>query len=614
MARLQSQGQTRTLHGITWNDDLAWMESMDSDKWKHCVKEEQARWATATKNLDTTVLESELHEEPVFAFTADTIQVAAGNTLSYEWRWSPDSKGNEASDLYSAGDYVWAVHDISSGSEDYAISCYKRNSDNVLWSHKGVGPFVAIVGGRCYCLEAKKTLVYYRLVSWNCLRGDDRRVHYEEDDYRYNLEIRRTHSENAAFLLRQSGSKQDLFEIRKGAVVLLEGISLDSSRFITAGPGEYLCWSKTLGSWSASSAIGLQLPSFEKEVPEKLDTMRGLCITRWKGCRTFWSIKKRSAPKVLWKGYGSITIDPWTGTYVRIIQPGCATVWWNLFDPVPVAAHIPVKYAISKDGTEVPFLIVRGSAAHSAASRASSNLLVVGYGAYGIPTSMSTSRWEPLLKRGFTVVIGLWRGGGDHTPEWEDEGRLQGRVKVLEDAECVVREATKAVGCSPADTILYGRSAGGLWVGGLSAKYPNGQLFGTAYMEVPYLDVLRTVTNRSLPLTDIETDEFGLPAIRLSDFASVLQWSPMENLPAGGTPGITQIVRTGINDSEVLAYESMKWVTRCRGGKSNRILLAIEDGQGHFVNGSTSSRQRAQDLALLLSRGPEALPNKNRIY
>jgi oligopeptidase B len=175
---------------------------------------------------------------------------------------------------------------------------------------------------------------------------------------------------------------------------------------------------------------------------------------------------------------------------------------------------------------------------------------------------------------------------------------------VLEDAESVVREATSITGCSPSNTILYGRSAGGLWVGGLSAKYPNGSLFGTAYMEVPYLDVLRTVTNRSLPLTEIEADEFGLPSLRLSDFSSVLQWSPMENLPAGGTPGITQIVRTGINDSEVLAYESMKWITRCRGGRggklSSRILLAIEDDQGHFVNGSISSRQRAQDLALLL--------------
>lgn len=614
MARQQksadSQGHIRTLHGITWNDDLAWMESMDSTRWKSCVKEEQERWAAATKNLDTTVLEAELHEEPVFAFTADTIQVAAGNTLSYEWRWSPDSRENQASDLYCAGDYVWAINDTSSGSENYAISCYKRGSNNVAWSHKGVGPFVAVVGGRCYCLEAKKTLVYYRLVSWNCVTGGDRRVHYEEDDYRYNLEIRRTHSENAAFLLRQSGSKQDLFEIRQGAVVLLEGISLDSSRFITAGPGEYLCWCNTVGSWSASSAIGLQLPSFQKEVPEKLDTMRGLCITRWKGCRTLWSIKKRSAPKVLWKGYGSITIDPWTGTYVRITQPGCDTVWWNLFDPVPLASHIPVKYAISKDGTEVPYLIIKNKDVTAAAS---SNLLVVGYGAYGIPSSMSTARWQPLLKRGFTVVIGLWRGGGDHTPEWEDEGRLQGRVKVLEDAESVVREATSVTGCSPAHTVVYGRSAGGLWVGGLSAKYPNGQLFGTAYMEVPYLDVLRTVTNRSLPLTDIETDEFGLPSLRLSDFASVLQWSPMENLPAGGTPGITQIVRTGVNDSEVLAYESMKWVTRCRAGKAgkggrsgSRILLAIEDDQGHFVNGSTSSRQRAEDLAILLSRSQKA--------
>jgi protease II len=133
-------------------------------------------------------------------------------------------------------------------------------------------------------------------------------------------------------------------------------------------------------------------------------------------------------------------------------------------------------------------------------------------------------------------------------------------------------------------------------VGGLVAKHPKGDLAAGAYMEVPYLDVLRTITKRTLPLTDIETDEFGLPEQRISDFASALEWSPMELLAdIRGAVKMWQIVRTGLNDSEVFAYESAKWVERCGGS----AYLAIEDGQGHFVSGAVGLRQQAADLAIV---------------
>jgi protease II len=210
-----------------------------------------------------------------------------------------------------------------------------------------------------------------------------------------------------------------------------------------------------------------------------------------------------------------------------------------------------------------------------------------------------TQRWVPLMKRGWAVAIGFFRGGGDHTPEWEDAGRVHGREKTLEDAEAVVWATRRAAGISAKKTVLYGRSAGGLWVGGLTAKYPNGELAGSVYMEVPYLDALRTTTNRSLPLTDIETDEFGLPEARLSDMASMLRWSPMELMPEGGIPGVFQIVRTGLNDSEVYAYESAKWIVR---SKSHQAHLVINGDQGHFVSGDLGREQQAQDLAVILAR------------
>jgi len=274
-----------------------------------------------------------------------------------------------------------------------------------------------------------------------------------------------------------------------------------------------------------------------------------------------------------------------------MVRPGVPIAWITLDHltlPPPIAHQ---HHAISADGTQIPFYTV-GPATPK-------GLFIPAYSAYGIYSSFSTARWRPLLAEGWAIAFGVYRGGGDHTPEWEDAGRLTGRMKTLEDAEAVVRAARRLYNMPAAKTVIYGRSAGGLWVGGLCSRYPNGDLFGGAYMEVPYLDVLRTTTNHSLPLTLLETDEFGLPAMRLSDLAGILKWSPMETLPATGTPGIFQIVRTGLNDSQVFAYESAKWVVRSR-QNAERIFLAIEGGQGHFVNGDKGLQQQAEDISVIL--------------
>jgi len=285
---------------------------------------------------------------------------------------------------------------------------------------------------------------------------------------------------------------------------------------------------------------------------------------------------------------------------MRVTVPGVKIAWHLLGSGFGSGPRHSVRehFVKSADGTDVPFYMVGPASASSA-----KGLFIAAYSAYGIPSSFSTARWVPLLAAGWTICFPLYRGGGDHTPEWEDDGRLRGRLRVLEDAEAVVKEARRICDIPASRTVLYGRSAGGLWVGGLCSRYPNGDLFGGAYMEVPYLDVLRTTTNHNLPLTFLETDEFGLPAMRLSDFEGMMQWSPMETLPKG--LNISQIVRTGLNDSQVFAYESAKWIVRSglsqASGQSPRQLLAIQGGQGHFVNGSVGLQQQAEDIAVLMS-------------
>jgi len=591
----------RTVQGVTWKDDLAWMEDMKSLRWKTHIAKAQSKWSNFIDGLDDRhriemELDSASTRPHAMLFRAPSVDIGIEGTMTRTWKWRGSKRSYSVADLDSRTGHVWVIEEVGNGAELYAVGLYKGGKAQPIWQHSGVGPFVAVVGDRCYCLEAKKRLVYWRLVSWDAMSGRGFKVHYEETDYRYNLELVRG-GQDYAWLRRQAGGKQDAFIIRRERVDVLEGITLDSRRFIFGSePGQYLVWSSAgglAGRWRAVGLKGWRLPSFDRAVPEALDTKRGLLITKWYGCRTIWVISRTKPPFTVFRGWAGVLIDPWDSPWVRIVRPGMDAIWWDSSSGERPAANETrgvIKFAKSADDTEVPYYVVKmgGRRAHG--------LLVVGYGAYGLPTPLMTSRWTPLLKQGWAIAIGLWRGGGDHTPEWEDAGRLGGRIKVLEDAEAVVRSARAFVEVPAKRTVLYGRSAGGLWVGGLTAKFPKGDLAGGAYMEVPYLDVLRTTTNRALPLTDIETDEFGLPAARLSDFRGIVQWSPMELMPAGGISGMWQIVRTAVNDSEVFAYESVKWVERSRG----RSFLVVGDG-GHFISGRRQYEEEAEDLAAILA-------------
>ena len=575
---------------------------MRGPKWAGAVRKEQKRWKELIEPLkdEIAVLEKELEcgvasAHMMFFRSVDgLIEGGMGAAGSIRWKLFNSDLVHESEKIWANGTDVWAVEDVGDGAELYAIGLHTRKSTHhgPVWQHKGVAPSFAIVGGRCYCLEVKKKLVYWRLVSWNAHTGKDRRVHYEEPDYRYNLEIIQN-ADSHAYVRRQSGGKQDCFMItEKGPESVLEGISQSSRRFIFGTKeGEYLVWTEEEG-WKASEGLDVKLPAFTRAVPEQLDTRRGLLVTVWLGCRTLWSISRSKGPVILWKGYGSVLMDPLGGPYLRLTMPGKDCYWWSLSQgpgPCPGQEAGRCLMATSADGTDIPYYLLTPS------SPRTNGLLVIGYGAYGLPTGYMTHRWEPLRRRGWAIAIGLWRGGGDHTPQWADAGRCFGRSLVLEDAEAVVKAAQKATGVPATRTVLYGRSAGGLWVGGLLT---SGVVKGAAgYMEVCYLDAFQTMTNRALPLTEIEADEFGLPDRDISEFVNVASWSPMERIPAKGLPGVFQIVRSALNDSQVYAYESMKWITRC---KSSSAYLAIEGDQGHFTRGPVLHKQQAQDLAVLI--------------
>jgi oligopeptidase B len=140
-------------------------------------------------------------------------------------------------------------------------------------------------------------------------------------------------------------------------------------------------------------------------------------------------------------------------------------------------------------------------------------------------------------------------------------------------------------------------------VGAAATRHPDGELFGSIYTESPYVDVLSTASNPQLPLTKYEYLEFGNPLHVIADFETLLRLGPITGLDEKGAPGLFVICRAGLNDRQVYAYESVKWMDALRGKKKGEPkLLEIIKEDGHFSRGFQMYAERASDFLLLSKR------------
>ena len=275
--------------------------------------------------------------------------------------------------------------------------------------------------------------------------------------------------------------------------------------------------------------------------------------------------------------WGEVTADTRDPTRLFISDVRYEPYWmdtttWSLSNP------LPYPFTVTYTPEPAPTFVIRPT------TQEIKGLLVTAYGAYGIPTKAGSlvSRWHPLLKAGWAIASVLVPGGGDHTQRWREKGQRLGRQKSIETLRQVVVDLQEDLGVDSAKTVLYGRSAGGLLVS--STAIINRGLVGGLYIESPYIDVLRTISNPELPLTLLETKEFGIG----TDFINVVetaQWSPMEHLPVQGIPELFVIARTDEQDLQVYPYEVVKFIQRARGttNSGRTKLLQISKGKGHFA-------------------------------
>jgi oligopeptidase B len=229
------------------------------------------------------------------------------------------------------------------------------------------------------------------------------------------------------------------------------------------------------------------------------------------------------------------------------------------------------------DGTQVPVsLIYRRDKFRKDSS---SPLYVYGYGSYGypLPLGFSASRLA-LLDRGIVVAYAHIRGGGELGDPWHDGGKMMHKRNTFTDfIECVEYLIRQGYG-APERVAIEGGSAGGLLMGAVVNMRPA--LFRAVLSHVPFVDVMNTMLDASLPLTVAEYEEWGNPN-EPDAFRYMLSYSPYENLIPNAYPAM--LVKTSLNDSQVMYWEPAKYVAKLRTLKNNDtpLLLHINMEAGH---------------------------------
>jgi oligopeptidase B len=257
-------------------------------------------------------------------------------------------------------------------------------------------------------------------------------------------------------------------------------------------------------------------------------------------------------------------------------------------------------WVMAEDGVRIPVSVVYR--VDSFKKDGSNPLYVYGYGSYGypLPVGFSPARLS-LLDRGVVLAYAHIRGGGDLGDAWHDAGKMMVKRNTFTDFIAVVEQLGEQGYGAKGRVAIEGGSAGGLLMGAVVNERPD--LFRVVLSHVPFVDVMNTMLDASLPLTVGEYEEWGNPNEAVA-FAYMRSYSPYDNLKPGPYPAM--LVKTSLNDSQVMYWEPAKYVAKLRTLKTNDtpLLLHINMDAGH---GGASGRydylkEIAFDYAFLLTQ------------
>ena len=234
------------------------------------------------------------------------------------------------------------------------------------------------------------------------------------------------------------------------------------------------------------------------------------------------------------------------------------------------SGHNPADYvttrimATSHDGALVPVSILHRK---DLVRDGNAPLLLYGYGSYGMamPASFAANRLS-LVDRGFVYAIAHIRGGADKGWGWYLDGKREKKTNSFDDFAAAGRALIEAKYTSAKRIVGHGGSAGGMLMGAVANR--SGELFAGIVAEVPFVDVLNTMLDDTLPLTPPEWPEWGNPIESEKDFRTILSYSPYDNLAAKDYPAI--LAMGGLTDPRVTYWEPAKWIARLRATMTRR--------------------------------------------
>lgn len=244
------------------------------------------------------------------------------------------------------------------------------------------------------------------------------------------------------------------------------------------------------------------------------------------------------------------------------------------------------------DGVRVPLTLVRRK--DLPAPGPETPLLLTGYGAYEESADMQfDSDLVSLLDRGVVAASAQVRGGGDLGPGWHDAGRLSRKENSFRDFLACAHHLIERGYTGPGRIAAWGASAGGLLVAVAAQREPG--LFASVVLEVPFVDVINTLLDPGLPLTEHDFDEFGNPSVA-ADYHWIRAYCPYDNIRQQAYPPM--LVTGAMNDQRVGYWEALKWAARLRSMRSddNPLLVKIDD-TGHL--GESGRYEAAKESAII---------------
>ena len=266
----------------------------------------------------------------------------------------------------------------------------------------------------------------------------------------------------------------------------------------------------------------------------------------------------------------------------------------------PKKYQVEQVYAVASDGVKIPVSVLR---LKTAKLDGTGPLYLYGYGSYGISIDMFfNSNIFSMVDRGVVTAVAHIRGGGEMGKGWHDAGKMMNKKTTFTDFIACAEDLVKRGYGSKDRLVIEGRSAGGLLMGAVLNMRPD--LFKAAIVGVPFVDVINTMLDESLPLTVGEFEEWGNPKEKAA-YDYMVTYSPYDNIEAKTYPNM--LVKTSFNDSQVMYWEPAKYVAKMRATRTDHNLLLLKTNLSPAGHGGASGRydrlkESAFDYAFILTQ------------